>query len=336
MTATSTQSLDFSNARSSQDSLRKLFFQIEAELHRSAAFRQALAGVQNQTGSSEGLQALLKAVGREAIRLAMRQMLRATTGKPAASDRSTKRSEKRSEEAAKHVEAVPVSEVSVANDPTPSINTLEPEPITPLVEPIVRRPAPPPISAFEQQRTAALQQIGQALQQARQAKALSIENLHNRTWVPIYQLKALEAGQVEQLPEDIYVRGFIQRAGDALGLNGRELAASLPTPDSAKTVIPSWSRSRPGASATDTYLQPMHLYVGYAALMAGAVGGLAWISQHPIAPGLLHQLEPSDSEPQSPELQRRPGTRFSSNTTRVAVAQAIAQPEATTPEAKAL
>ena len=331
MTATSMQSLDFSNARSSQESLRLLFFQIETELHRSAAFRQALAGVQNQTGNSEGLQALLKAAGREAIRLAMRQMLRSTTGKPAA-----KQSTKRSEEAVKVAEAVPVSEVSVPNDPTPSINTIEPEPITPLVEPIVHRPAPPPISAFEQQRTTALQQIGQALRQARQAKALSIENLHNRTWVPIYQLKALEAGQVEQLPEDIYVRGFIQRAGDALGLNGRELAASLPTPDAAKSVIPSWSRSRPGASATDTYLQPVHLYVGYATLMAGAVGGLAWISQHPIAPGLLHQLAPSDSEQQSPELQIRPGTRFSSNTTRVAVAQAIAQPEATTPEGKAL
>lgn len=135
MTATLTHS-ELSNARSTQESLRILFFQIEAELHRSDAFRQAMAGMQNQTGSSEGMQALLKAVGREAIRLAMRQMLRHA---PKAESVTTKRSEKRSEEPAE-------PESTLLN----TAASIEPEPITPLVEPpVTTRPAPPPISASE-------------------------------------------------------------------------------------------------------------------------------------------------------------------------------------------
>lgn len=315
MTATTHSELN--SARSTQESLRILFFQIEAELHRSDAFRQAMSGVQNQTGSSEGMQALLKAAGREAIRLAMRQMLRHA---PKAEPVAVKRSEKRSEE--------PVSESTLLN----TAASIEPEPITPLVEPqVTTRPAPPPITPFEQQRQVAIQQLGETLREARQAKGLSIEQVHSQTWVPIHQLKALEAGQAEQLPEDVFVRGFIRRVGDTLGLDGCELADTLPSLDVAKSVVPSWARSRIAPSSAQGCLQPAHLYVGYAALMAGAVGSLAWITQHPVSPGLLEKIEP---EPPAPEQQTKPGVRFS-GVDRGAVAQAIAQPQVM-PEAAGL
>lgn len=308
MTATTHPELN--SARSTQESLRLLFFQIEAELHRSDAFRQAMSGVQNQTGSNEGMQALLKAAGREAIRLAMRQMLRHA---PKAEPVPAKREKRdRSEESA--------PESTLLN----TAASIEPEPITPLVEPqVTTRPAPPPITQFEQQRQDAMQQLGETLREARQAKGLSIEQIHSQTWVPIHQLKALEAGRVEQLPEDIFVRGFIRRVGDALGLDGCELSDTLPSLDAAKSVVPSWARSRIAPSSAQGCLQPAHLYVGYVALMAGAVGSLAWITQHPVAPGLLEQIEP---EPPAPEQQTKPGVRFS-GVDRKVVAQAIAQPQ---------
>lgn len=171
------------------------------------------------------------------------------------------------------------------------------------------------------------------MREARQAKALSIEQVHSQTWVPIHQLKALEAGQVEQLPEDIFVRGFIRRAADALGLDGCELADSLPGLEAARSVVPSWARSRIAPSSAQACLQPAHLYVGYAALMAGAVGSLAWMTQHPVSPGVLQQLAPSD--PPAPEQQTRPGVRFS-DANRAATAQAIAQPQTATPESGVL
>lgn len=320
MTATTHPELN--SARSTQESLRILFFQIEAELHRSDAFRQAMSGVQNQTGSSEGMQALLKAAGREAIRLAMRQMLRhAPKAEPVTAKRE-KRSEKRSEEPAVH-------ESTLLN----TAASIEPEPITPLVEPqVTTRPAPPPITPFEQQRQQAIVQIGETLREARYAKGLSIEQIHSQTWVPIHQLKALEAGQVEQLPEDIFVRGFIRRVGDTLGLDGCELSDTLPNLDAMRSVVPSWARSRIAPSSAQGCLQPAHLYVGYVALMAGAVGSLAWITQHPVSPGLLEKIEP---EPPAPEQQTKPGVRFS-GVQRQAVAQAIAQPQLVTPASSGL
>ncbi|PLZ31854.1 hypothetical protein CBP10_10835, partial [Fischerella thermalis WC558] len=59
----------------SQDELRSLLGEIEAELHNSQVYRRALATIQKLLGdSAEQGKMLLKAVGREAIGLAFRQL----------------------------------------------------------------------------------------------------------------------------------------------------------------------------------------------------------------------------------------------------------------------
>lgn len=117
-------------------------------------------------------------------------------------------------------------------------------------------------------------QLGQRLRQIRQDQALSIDDLHRLTLVPRYQLEALETGQVERLPEAVYLRGFIQRVGNALGVQGSELMAALPLPDPQQGLLPSWEKEQM-QSNSGLYLRPIHLYVTYLALMAGAVSGLA-------------------------------------------------------------
>ncbi|MDY6805599.1 MAG: helix-turn-helix domain-containing protein [Cyanobacteriota bacterium] len=124
-----------------------------------------------------------------------------------------------------------------------------------------------------------LQEIGQELRKARVARCLSLKQVHAQTLVPLNHLDAIEKGNVEKLPEDIYVRGFIYRLADALGLDGRAMVARLPDSDPLQGMTPSWSgvgkSSGPGFE-----LRPLHLYVGYTALMAGAVGGLTAVTQH--------------------------------------------------------
>jgi cytoskeleton protein RodZ len=152
-------------------------------------------------------------------------------------------------------------------------------------EPEVALPAAPePVEASPQlplptSREAILLQLGQDIQQQRQAKGLSLQELHTQTYVPLHHLKALEEGQLDKLPEDIYIRGFVRQIGNALGMNGVKLAATLPVPEAAKRVVPSWQQK--AAFKPVAQLSPVHLYVGYAALMAGAVGGLTWISSQP-------------------------------------------------------
>ncbi|NJL20530.1 MAG: hypothetical protein HC895_06520 [Leptolyngbyaceae cyanobacterium SM1_3_5] len=59
---------------------------------------------------------------------------------------------------------------------------------------------------------------------------------------------------------------------------------------------------------------------------------MAWITQHPVSPGLLEKIEPA---PPAPEQQTKPGVRFS-GVQRQAVAQAIAQPQMVTPASAGL
>jgi cytoskeleton protein RodZ len=335
----------------SQEGLRSIFAQIEADLHRSEAYRRALAGLQKASeDAAEGMQSLVKAVGREAIRLALRQVVRQyqtpTPLQVVPPPPSPLRPVALVEPSANPFDAslvpsalsvVPVDSESAgsAGDPPPSDQS---QILTPLKsEPIIvnaqvnAQPAPvkakKAVLPIDEQRQAAIEQIGQVLQRARQDKAMSLQQLHNQTWIPVHQLKALEAGQMEHLPEDIYIRGFIRRVGDALGLKGSELAASIPALDIARTVIPSWSRSQ---EFSEGGLRPAHLYLGYAALMVGAVGGIAWFSHQSASSGAFNPIG-TDAPTSDSRSNSRSGMRVTPST-RMSESGAIAQPDIAPPE----
>lgn len=69
-----------------------------------------------------------------------------------------------------------------------------------------------------------LEQIGQKLKVAREGQSLSVGQVYDRTKIPTNHIDALESGRLDDLPEPVYVAGFIKRYGDMLGLNGQSLA----------------------------------------------------------------------------------------------------------------
>ncbi|MBP9091674.1 helix-turn-helix domain-containing protein [bacterium] len=69
-----------------------------------------------------------------------------------------------------------------------------------------------------------LEQIGQKLKVAREGQSLSVGQVYDRTKIPVNHIDALESGRLDDLPEPVYVAGFIKRYGDMLGLNGQSLA----------------------------------------------------------------------------------------------------------------
>ncbi len=69
-----------------------------------------------------------------------------------------------------------------------------------------------------------LEQIGQKLKVAREGQSLSVGQVYDRTKIPVNHIDALECGRFDDLPEPVYVAGFIKRYGDMLGLNGQSLA----------------------------------------------------------------------------------------------------------------
>jgi hypothetical protein len=273
----------------SQDELRSLLAQIETELHRSKVYLRALATLQNGLGaSSEQVKILFKAVGREAISLAFQQL--ALQPQTFADMRSQVDVAISSEEESADYKGFKSKSQPENKDNSLSSSAKE---ISTAAHPPLHTPEKPQSmwwgkqksSAAEQARLAAEQrveslcQIGKQLRQARESQGLSLNQLQVYTHIPLHHMEALENGNLDLLPEDVLIRGFIRVMGNALGLNGTNLASSLLMPQQAQSVLPSWYKAKNASGFGAWEIRPLHLYVSYTALVAGAVGGLSLVSQ---------------------------------------------------------
>jgi len=118
-----------------------------------------------------------------------------------------------------------------------------------------------------------LAEIGAQFKRIRQDKELSIHHLTATTLISERYLRAIEDGQIESLPEPVYVRGFIRKYGDALGAG--DLSEDFPL----NPVLPEskWA----GSAAAE--LRPLHLYALYIGVIAGAVSLLSTFLNTPEA-----------------------------------------------------
>ncbi len=150
-----------------------------------------------------------------------------------------------------------------------------------------------------QERETGLLEIGAILSRSRNQQGWSINYLHSLTFIPAYQIAALEVGDSQKLPEDIYLRGFIRRLATALHLDGATLLQKLPQPDAVKEVLPSWYHGDESNQGSPIgYITPVHLYLGYTTLLAGALGGLAMIAPQQQGQLPVDLLTPADSSQQ--------------------------------------
>jgi cytoskeletal protein RodZ len=118
-----------------------------------------------------------------------------------------------------------------------------------------------------------LAEIGAQFKRVREDKELSIPHLTATTLISERYLRAIEDGQMESLPEPVYVRGFIRKYGDALGVG--DLSEDFPL----NSILPEqkWA----GSAAAE--LRPFHLYALYVGVIAGAVSLLATLMNAPEA-----------------------------------------------------
>lgn len=127
-----------------------------------------------------------------------------------------------------------------------------------------------------------LQEIGSILRSARETRLLHLEEIADKTLIRGSLIKAIEEGDLDSLPEPVYVRGLIRRYGDFLGLDGETLASQFFSPATRNRRRPSWKET-PAAQ-----LRPLHLYAAYVVLMVVAVSGLSYVLKQtaPEASGL--------------------------------------------------
>ncbi len=124
----------------------------------------------------------------------------------------------------------------------------------------------PSPTSFDQEQVQKLTEIGTHLRNLRAKKGLSLEEIATKTMVQQRFLDAIEKGDIEQLPEPLYIRGFIRRFADTLGIDGTPLSESFPLGNAQVG-----SANAKFSNGGSTPLRPWHLYAIYLAAVLGAV-----------------------------------------------------------------
>ncbi len=338
----------------SQDELRSILSEIETELHNSKVYRRAIATVQKLLGpSSEQAKLLFKAIGREAIGVAFRQL---SLHSQAVANTIPQVEEVEEEIEIEITNEQPNSELSkclttveqssatnivkeeVSSKETAITSTTAAKPegnsknSNPLKWLTSGKPSKAEIAkqARVEQRLEKFREIGQQLKEGREARGLCMKDLQLYTHIPVRQMEAVEKGDMESLPAEVYVRGFIRVMGNALGFNGTALAASLPSSETQESLVPSLFQSNQNTPKMGLDISPMHLYVGYAALVAGAVGGLSFVQQTKAEkPVDNNEVTPAPQVSESfkdKEISAKPGIK--SSDAGITIGSDIAPPEA--------
>lgn len=116
-----------------------------------------------------------------------------------------------------------------------------------------------------------LKEVGARLHQQRTEKSIGLEEVAAKTRIQTRLLRAIEEGRLEQLPEPVYIQGFVRRFAEAIGLDGNDLVSDFPVTMTAQLARPTWQYVRVGQ------LRPFHLYLLYVFLVIGSVNGLSYM-----------------------------------------------------------
>ncbi|MEB3298207.1 MAG: RodZ domain-containing protein [Candidatus Sericytochromatia bacterium] len=179
-----------------------------------------------------------------------------------------------------------------------------------------------------------LADIGARLREAREARGLEHDELATLTRIHARHLKALEDAREDLLPEPFYVKSFVRKVGDAVGLDGAELArlywehrpSQVPTaplePPVPEVVMPWWvwpmmaaavlgavlgtmALTRPDATAVTEASSPAPFETAAAGLEASSSGRTTetvLLVAVPGEPGASATLEASGGGAPAPEL----------------------------------
>ena len=94
------------------------------------------------------------------------------------------------------------------------------------------------MSKYSSTQAEQIKKIATYLKEQRVKQGLTVEQIASMTFIRLPMLKALESADIEQLPELIYVQGFIRRYGEALSIDGHSLSHQITASDAEKPTIP--------------------------------------------------------------------------------------------------
>ena len=128
-----------------------------------------------------------------------------------------------------------------------------------------------------------MRELGELLRKAREARGLTISEVQEATKIRSRYLEAIEQGNFEVLPGDVYVKGFLRNYAEAVGLCGDEVVARYKAErerieeEKAREASPDKGRDVPKKARIPRLLL---IAVGIVAVVAVVVGVTMWRHGH--------------------------------------------------------
>jgi cytoskeletal protein RodZ len=128
------------------------------------------------------------------------------------------------------------------------------------------------VNLLQDNQTEQLKEISKHLRQVREAKSIRLEEVAMKTNIRLTLLKALDDERFDELPEPVYIQGYIRRYADVIGLDGANLAKTFATENRTPEF--------------DSYQSPnfenklnirIPLFIPYAALLLVSAIGLVYL-----------------------------------------------------------
>jgi cytoskeletal protein RodZ len=150
------------------------------------------------------------------------------------------------------------------------------------------------MSLLEDNQKKQLQEISKTLRQVREEKSIRLEEVAIKTNIRLACLKALDADKFDELPEPVYIQGFIRRYADVIGLDGAALAntfsvaATTPEVDSHQSYN---LNNKPKISVP--------LFIPYTVLLLAAAIGLFYLIKPKLSAESLKTFNLGNSKKQT-------------------------------------
>lgn len=142
--------------------------------------------------------------------------------------------------------------------------------------------------SFQTKKIRKIQSLGERIKRTRRRKRLSLAKMESATKIRARYLRSIEKGQYQDLPGDIYVRGFLKKISQTLNMDYQNLISLYESEISNQKAKNKYFFNTKGISDSKFILTPKMIYAFFGFLVFVFIGAYFWfqVSGFTSAPSL--------------------------------------------------
>ena len=105
-----------------------------------------------------------------------------------------------------------------------------------------------------------IEDFGSYLKSERELRGVTLEELHAKTKIPMHYLRALEKNLFDELPEEVFIRGYIRSFAKVIGANESEMLSAYI--DITKTAPSTDTNNQSISNQNDSTFDLKFIFIG--------------------------------------------------------------------------